>query len=104
MSQTHLRDDGDREHDADRHPGLTPLVIDVIGDQTRAELEESIDAPLVVERFERHRDSEDYNSITVGNVGAGRTFDTRRAELRADLREDNESGSDADSGSGGNHD
>jgi hypothetical protein len=37
-------------HDDERHPALTPLVIDVIPDQTRAELEESIDEPLTVER------------------------------------------------------
>lgn len=106
MNQTHLRDDRDREHDADRHPGLTPLVIDLIGDQTQAELEESIDAPLVVERFEhdRNRDSEDYNTITVGKVGGGRTFDTRGTELRAEFRDQTESDRDDDSDSGGNHD
>ena len=42
-------DDHDRGYD-ERHPALTPLVIDVIPDQTRAELEESIDEPLTVER------------------------------------------------------
>jgi hypothetical protein len=84
----------------DHDSPLAPLVIDLISEGERAEIEESIDAPLVVERFERHRDrdSEDYNTITVGNVGGGRTFDTR-AELRADLREDSESGSDAASDS-----
>lgn len=38
---------GEREFD---HPGLTPLVIDLIPDQTRAEIEATIDAPLTVER------------------------------------------------------
>lgn len=32
------------------HPGLTPLVIDLIPEQTRAEIEATIDAPLTVER------------------------------------------------------
>lgn len=32
------------------HPGLTPLVIDLIPDQTRAEIEATIDAPLTIER------------------------------------------------------
>jgi hypothetical protein len=61
MSHVHplSRDDRGREHEhehehghahADRHPALTPLVIDVISDQTRAELEASIDAPLTIER------------------------------------------------------
>jgi hypothetical protein len=97
MSQTHLR-----EHDADHHPGLTPLVIDVIPDQTQAELEESIDAPLVVERFEPVRESENFHSHMVGNVGAGRTFDTR-TELRAEYHEQTESESDAASDSGGSY-
>ena len=45
------RTDRDHEHDHDdRHPMLTPLVIDVIPEQTRAELEASIDEPLTVER------------------------------------------------------
>ena len=38
------------DHENDRHPALTPLVIDVIPDQTRAELEASLDEPLAVER------------------------------------------------------
>lgn len=38
-------------YDFDRHPGLTPLVIDLIPDQTRAEIEATIDAPLSVERW-----------------------------------------------------
>jgi hypothetical protein len=42
----------------DRDSVLAPLVIDVIPEQTRAELEASIDAPLVVERFERHKESD----------------------------------------------
>jgi hypothetical protein len=57
MSHVHplSRDDRGREHEhdhahADRHPALTPLIIDIIPDQTRAELEESINAPLTVER------------------------------------------------------
>ena len=51
MSYAHLNPTDDREHDHDeRHPALTPLVIDVIPDQTRAELEESISEPLTVER------------------------------------------------------
>jgi hypothetical protein len=105
MSHAHPRADREYDHDhANQHPALTPLVIDVIPDQTQAELEESIDAPLVVERFERDRDSEKFHSHTVGNVGAGRTFDTR-AELRAEYREqtDRESGSDAASDSGGDY-
>lgn len=35
----------------DRHPGLTPLVIDLIPDRTRAEIEATIDSPLSVERW-----------------------------------------------------
>jgi hypothetical protein len=89
----------------DHDSPLAPLVIDLISEGERAELEESIDAPLAVERFERRRDrdSEDYNTITVGNVSGGRTFDTRRSELLADLREDSESGSDAASDAGGDY-
>lgn len=52
---------GSREFD--HHPGLTPLVIDLIPDQTRAELEASIGSPLSVERWpsgvgERRQDRE----------------------------------------------
>jgi hypothetical protein len=103
MSRAHPRAAREYEHD-ERHPALTPLVIDLIPDQTHAELEESIDAPLVVERSERDRDSEKFHSHTVGNVDAGRTFDTS-AELRAEYREqtDTESGSDAASDSGGDY-
>lgn len=94
-------DNHDHDHD-DRHPALTPLVIDVIPDQTRAELEAVIDEPLAVERFERHRESADHHSFTIGSVGAGKTFSTN-AELLTAVREDDESGSDAAS-DGGNHD
>jgi hypothetical protein len=89
-----------REYDHDSP--LAPLVIDLIPEHERAKIEAAIDAPLVVERFERHREGEDTHSYTVGNVGAGRTFDTR-AELRADLREQTESGSDAASDAGGDY-
>lgn len=41
------------------HPGLTPLVIDLIPAQTRAEIEASIDAPLTVERGQSAWESED---------------------------------------------
>jgi hypothetical protein len=47
----------DHDHD-DPHPALTPLVIDVIPDQTRAELEASIDEPLTVERGPARWDNE----------------------------------------------
>jgi hypothetical protein len=91
----------------DHNSPLAPLVIDLISEGERAELEAAIDAPLVVERFERHRDrdrdSEDYNTITVGKVGGGRTFDTRRSELRAEFREQTENDSDATSDSGSDY-
>lgn len=45
---------GSREFD---HPGLTPLVVDLIPDQTRAELEATIDAPLAIERGPSERES-----------------------------------------------
>jgi hypothetical protein len=55
MSHAHPNStyDRDREHKYrhdDRHPALTPLVIDLIPDQTRAELEAVIDEPLAIER------------------------------------------------------
>lgn len=88
--------DHDREHEHahtgnhdDRHPALTPLVIDVIPDQTRAELEAVIDESLAVEQF---GESEDHHSFTIGTVGAGKTFNTK-TEILADSREDSESGS-----------
>jgi hypothetical protein len=95
---------GDREdvdHD-DRDSVLAPLVIDVIPEQTRAEIEASIDAPLVVEREATWEDHEkdEYHSHAVGTVGAGRTFDTR-SEFRAQMREQVGNGSDAANGSGG---
>ena len=104
----HVRtDDYDgRDDHADRHPALTPLVIDLIPEQTRAELEASIDEPLSVEREAvwEDRENEGYHSITVGTVGAGKTFSTK-TELLADLREDGENESDAasDSDSGGDY-
>ncbi|EMA56461.1 hypothetical protein [Halococcus thailandensis] len=98
-AQTSPTDDRDREHEYrhdnhdhdDRHPALTPLVIDVIPDQTRAELEAVIDEPLAVERFGRHREGGDHHSFTIGTVGAGKSVSTK-AELLADSREDSESG------------
>jgi hypothetical protein len=101
---------GEREHDRedvddDRDSVLAPLVIDVIPEQTRAEIEASIDAPLVVERetvWEDHGRDE-YHSHAVGTVGTGRTFDTR-SEFRAQMREQVENGSDAANGSGGDYD
>jgi hypothetical protein len=55
MSYAHPNPTYDHEHartdDHDeRHPALTPLVIDVIPDQTRTELEAVIDEPLAIER------------------------------------------------------
>lgn len=107
MSRAHPRtihDHDDREHEHrhdDRHPALTPLVIDGIPDQTRAELKAVIDEPLTVEReavwVPRE---EEYNTFVIGRVGAGKTLSTK-SELLADLREDSESGSDAASDSGG---
>jgi hypothetical protein len=96
-------DGGDVDHD-DRDSVLAPLVIDVIPDQTRAELEASIDAPLAVEREAVREDYErdEYHSHAVGTVGAGRTFDTR-GERRARVREQPESGTDAADGSGGEY-
>ena len=44
------RADREYEHTDDRHPMLTPLVIDLIPEQTRAEIEASIDEPLTIER------------------------------------------------------
>lgn len=97
---------GEREHDRedvddDRDSVLAPLVIDVIPEQTRAEIEASIDEPLVVERetvWEDH-EKDKYHPHMVGTVGAGRTFDTR-AEFRAQMREQVENGTDAANGSG----
>jgi hypothetical protein len=91
--------------DDDRDSVLAPLVIDVIPEQTRAEIEASINAPLAVEREEVWEDHErdEYHSHTVGTVGAGRTFDTR-SDLRAQVREQPESGTDAAGGSGGDCD
>jgi hypothetical protein len=88
----------------DRDSVLAPLVIDVIPEQTRAELEASIDAPLAVEREAVREDYErdEYHSHTVGTVGAGQTFDTR-SDLRAQVRERSESGTDAADGSGGEY-
>jgi hypothetical protein len=98
---------GEREHDRedvddDRDSVLAPLVIDVIPEQTRAEIEASIDAPLAVEREAAWEDHEkdEYHSHTVGTAGAGRTFDAR-SEFRAQMREQVESGTDAANGSGG---
>ena len=104
MSHAHLNPtyDRDREYEYrhdDRRPALTPLVIDLIPDQTRAELEAVIDKPLAVERF---GESEDHHSFTIETVGAGKTFNTK-TELLADLREDSESGSHAASDSGGSY-
>ena len=45
----HDHDDHEYRHD-ERHPALTPLVIDLIPDQTRTELEAVIDEPLAIER------------------------------------------------------
>ena len=82
----------DREHEHDdRHPALTPLVIDLIPDQTRAELEAVIDEPLAVQRFERHREGGDHHSFTIGTGGAGKSFSTK-SEFLAAVREDSESG------------
>ena len=102
MSHAHPNSTYDREHKYrhdDRHPALTPLVIDLIPDQTRAELEAVIDESLAVERF---GESEDHHSFTIGTVGAGKTVNTK-TELLADLREDSESGSHAASDSGGSY-
>jgi hypothetical protein len=101
---------GDREYDGgdadddDRDSVLAPLVIDVIPEQTRAELEASIDAPLAVEREAVREDHErdEYQPHIVGTVGAGRTFDTR-SEFRALIREHPESGTDGANGSGGEY-
>jgi hypothetical protein len=90
-------------HRYDHDSPLAPLVIDLIPESERAEIEAAIDAPLVVERFERQRESENSHSYTVGKVGAGRTFDTRRTELVAEFREGSESGSDAASDAGGDY-
>lgn len=54
MSRAHPRtihdhDDHEYRHD-NHHPALTPLVIDLIPDQTRTELEAVIDEPLAIER------------------------------------------------------
>jgi hypothetical protein len=96
-----------RRADRDRHPALTSLVIDLIPDQTRAEIEASIDEPLSVEREAvwRDRENAEFHSLTVGTVGAGKSFNTK-TELLAGIREDSESGSHtaSDSDSGGNHD
>ena len=102
MSHAHPNStyDHDREHEYrhdNHHPALTPLVIDLIPDQTRAELEAVIDEPLSVERF---GESEDHHSFTIETVGAGTTFNTK-TELLADSCEDSESGSDAASDAGG---
>jgi hypothetical protein len=91
---TYARRRADREHEYDRHPALTPLVIDLIPDQTRAELEASIDEPLTVERGPTGWESEESHFLTGGNIGAGKTFDTQ-TELLAGVRENSESGSDA---------
>ena len=58
MSHAHPGPVYDRDHEYDRHPALMPLVIDVIPDQTRAELEASIDESLAVERGPAGWDSE----------------------------------------------
>jgi hypothetical protein len=94
----HDREDGDDDRDS----VLAPLVIDVIPEQTRAEIEASIDEPLAVEREAAWEDHErgEYHSHTVGTVGAGRTFDVR-SDLRAQVREQVESGTDAADGSAG---
>ena len=100
MSYAHSTPTDDREHEyrhENHHPALTPLVIDLIPDQTRAELEAVIDEPLSVERF---GESEDHHSFTIETVGAGTTFNTK-TELLADSCEDSESGSDAASDAGG---
>jgi hypothetical protein len=95
---------GGEDVDDDRDSVLAPLVIDVIPEQTRAEIEASIDAPLAVEREAVREDHErgEYHSHTVGTVGGGRTFDAR-SDLRAQMREQPESGSDAADGSGGEY-
>jgi hypothetical protein len=87
MSQTHLRDDRARDHD-ERHPALTPLVIDVIPDQTRAELEAVIDESLAVERDPVRRGES--HCFVGGRVSDGKTFGARN-KLIASLREDSES-------------
>lgn len=94
MSRTRLPDGRDHA----RHPALISLVIDLIPDETRAEIETAIDAPLVVERDRLYRDTS-YNQVTVGRIGGGKTFDTK-TELLADLREGSASGNDAGSDSG----
>lgn len=97
----HAHTDDHDDHD-ERHPALTPLVIDVIADQTRAELEASIDEPLT---GERNREGGNHHSHTVGAVGAGRTFHTN-GELLAEFREESTSRTDATTAahSGGHHD
>jgi hypothetical protein len=52
------------------HPGLTPLVIDLIPDQTRSEIEATIDAPLTVERGPSAWESENETAPADATEGA----------------------------------
>jgi hypothetical protein len=52
------------------HPGLSPLVIDLIPDQTRAEIEATIDAPLTIERGPSAWESENETVPVAATEGA----------------------------------